>query len=197
MSGRATTVASVASDNATFDEDPGAAKPVLHRAIEARLPNLRRHARSLTRDAVAADDLVQGCIARALAKIHLWRAGTDLRAWLFTILHHRYVSHPRRATLEGSIEWSDGASAVTCAPQQIERLELRDLERGIMSLSDEQRTAVLLLGLTPANYKEVASACGGAGRHDPVSGFAWPYDFAKAHGYCPFATRKAAIELPL
>jgi hypothetical protein len=61
MSGRETTVASVPSDNATFDEDPGAAKPVLHRDIEAHLPNLRRYARSLTRDAVAADDLVQEC----------------------------------------------------------------------------------------------------------------------------------------
>jgi len=49
MSGRETTVASVASDNATFDEDPGAAKPVLHRAIEAHLPNLRRYAKSDTR----------------------------------------------------------------------------------------------------------------------------------------------------
>ena len=64
MSGRETTVASVPSDNATFDEDPGAAKVVLHPDIEAYLPNLRRYARSLTRDAVAADDLVQECIAR-------------------------------------------------------------------------------------------------------------------------------------
>ena len=77
------------------------------------------------------------------------------------ILHHRYISQLRRATLEGStVEWSDCASALTCAPQQIERLELRNLERGIMLLSDEQRTAVLFLWLTPANYKEMASACG-------------------------------------
>jgi Sigma-70 region 2 len=61
MAGRETTVASIPSDNATFDGEPGAAKPVLHRDIEAHLPNLRRYARSLTRDAVAADDLVQEC----------------------------------------------------------------------------------------------------------------------------------------
>ncbi len=59
MSGRETTKASIPSDNATLDEEPGAAKAVLHRDIEACLPNLRRYARSLTRDAVAADDLVQ------------------------------------------------------------------------------------------------------------------------------------------
>jgi hypothetical protein len=100
MSGRETTVASVPSDNATFDEDLGAAKPVLHWDIEAHLTNLRRYARSPTHDAVAADDLVQECVARALAKVHLWRAGTDLTAWLVVILHNQILqpgprSHPR------------------------------------------------------------------------------------------------------
>jgi RNA polymerase sigma-70 factor (ECF subfamily) len=161
MPGRETTVASIPSDNATFHKEPGAAVAVLHQDIETNLPNLRRYARSLTHDAVAADDLVQECIARALAKFHLWRAGTDLRAWLFTILHNQYVGQLRRATVERTtVEWSECAPALAYAPQQIERLELRDLERAIMSLSEEQRTAVLLLGLTPATYREIASACG-------------------------------------
>jgi RNA polymerase sigma-70 factor (ECF subfamily) len=56
------------------------------------------------------------------------------------------------------IEWSGCAQALTCALQQIERVELRDLERAIMSLPEEQRMAVLILGLTPANYREIASA---------------------------------------
>jgi RNA polymerase sigma-70 factor (ECF subfamily) len=149
---------SIPNDNATFGEERGAATAALHRDIEA---TLRRYARSLTRDAVAADDLVQECVARALAKLHLWRAGTDMRAWLFTIVHNQYATQLRRGTCERMmIEWSDCAQALTWAPQQIERLELRDLERAIMSLSEEHRTAVLPLGLTPANYKEVASACG-------------------------------------
>ena len=80
MPGRETTIPSIPRDTATFDEEPGAAKAVLHRDIEANLLNLRRYARSLTRDAVAADDLVQECIARALAKVHLWRAGMELTA---------------------------------------------------------------------------------------------------------------------
>jgi RNA polymerase sigma-70 factor, ECF subfamily len=159
MPGGETAVPSMPSDTATFDEEPGAAKAVLHRDIEANLPNLRRYARSLTRDPVAADDLVQECLARALAKLHLWRGGTDMRAWLFTIMYNHYVSQRRRATCESTtIEWSDCAQALTCAPQQIERLELRDLERAIMSLPKEQRTAVLLVGLTPASYREIASA---------------------------------------
>ena len=75
MPSRETTVASIASGKTTFDEEPGAATAALHRDIEANLPNLRRYARCLTRDVVAADDLVQECVARALAKLHLWRAG--------------------------------------------------------------------------------------------------------------------------
>ena len=80
MPGRETTVAPIPSDNAAFEEGPAVATAVLHRGIEANLLKLRRYARSLTRDAVAADDLVQECIARALAKVHPWRAGTDLTA---------------------------------------------------------------------------------------------------------------------
>ena len=65
--------------------------------IELEIPRLRRYARALTRDPSAADDLVQDCLARALAKSHLWQEGTDLRAWLFTILHNQYVNTVRRS----------------------------------------------------------------------------------------------------
>jgi DNA-directed RNA polymerase specialized sigma24 family protein len=67
--------------------------------IEALIPRLRRYARALVRDPVAADDLVQDCLARALGKIHLWQERTDLRAWLVTILHNQYISLARRAAL--------------------------------------------------------------------------------------------------
>src|SRR4051794_20185044 len=66
------------------------------RLVEAEIPRLRRYARALTRDATRADDLVQSCLTRAVAKQHLWQAGTDLRAWLFTILHNQHVSNLRR-----------------------------------------------------------------------------------------------------
>ena len=74
----------------------------IHRSIEVEIPRLRRYARALTRDVVAADDLVQDCLARALGKLHLWEEGTDLRAWLFTILHNQYVNQVRRAVREGA-----------------------------------------------------------------------------------------------
>ena len=68
----------------------------LHPLIEALIPRLTRYARALTHDLVAADDLVQECLTRALGKMHLWEEGTDLRAWLFTILHHQHISLTRR-----------------------------------------------------------------------------------------------------
>jgi len=155
------TVTSVPSDHVIFDEERGTAEAVLDQDIEAILTNLWRYARSLTHETVAADDLVQECVARALAKLHLWETGTDLRAWLLRILHNQYISQIRRATREGTtVEWSECLPALTCAPRQIARLELRELERAIRLLPEEQRRAVLLVGLTPANYNEIAVADG-------------------------------------
>ena len=141
-----------------LDEEPDTAQAVLHRDIEFVLPKLRRYARSLTRDAVDADDLVQECLARALGKLHLWTVGTDLRAWLFRILHNEYVSQIRRAARQGiAVDWCEYESTLTCAPVQIEQLEIRDLVRALTSLPKEQRTAVLMIGLAKGDYYEVAS----------------------------------------
>src|SRR5271166_44306 len=144
---------------ASLDEERDTAQAVLHRDIECVLANLRRYARSLTHDAVDADDLVQECLARALGKLHLWKVGTDLRAWLFRILHNEYVSQIRRAARQGTtVGWNQYESSLTCAPDQIEHLEIRDLVRALKSLPEEQRTAVLLISLS-SDYYEAASAC--------------------------------------
>jgi RNA polymerase sigma-70 factor (ECF subfamily) len=128
------------------------------RKIEEEIPRLRRYARALTRDVNAADDLVQDCLTRALSKVHLWQKGTDLRAWLFTILHNQYVNHVRRAVREGSaVGLSDNEPMLTSAPNQGKRLELRDLERAIARLPEEQRSVLLLVGLEGMRYEEVAT----------------------------------------
>jgi RNA polymerase sigma-70 factor (ECF subfamily) len=112
----------------------------------------------MARDPVAADDLVQDCLVRALGKIHLWEKGTDLRAWLFTILHNQYVSLARQAARQrDSIELQQSNPGLPLSPTQTARLELRDLERAIAKLPEEQRSVVLLVGLEGMGYEEAAS----------------------------------------
>jgi RNA polymerase sigma-70 factor, ECF subfamily len=150
---------STPGNSATRRNERVGEQAVLHRDIKYVLPNLRRYARSLTHDAVDADDLVQECLARALGKLHLWKGGTDFKAWLIRILHNEYVSQVRRAARRGTtIDWSKYESSLACPPGQIEHLEIRDLVRGLKSLPEEQRTAVLLISLS-SNYYEAASAC--------------------------------------
>jgi RNA polymerase sigma-70 factor (ECF subfamily) len=110
----------------------------IQKRIEAELPRLRRYARALVRDVVDADDLVQECLTRALAKLHLWQEGSDLRAWLFTILHNQYVNQIRRSI------------------RMEKRLELRDLDRALGRLPAEQRAVILLVGLEGMPYSAVA-----------------------------------------
>src|SRR5579883_3296190 len=117
------------------------------RFVEAEIPRLRRYARALTRDATQADDLVQSCLLRAIAKQHLWQPGTDLRAWLFTILHNQHVNNVRRGVREGTAVAGDA-------------LQLRDLERALAQLPAEQRQVILLVGLEGMRYEEVATVLG-------------------------------------
>jgi RNA polymerase sigma-70 factor (ECF subfamily) len=128
------------------------------RLVEAEIPRLRRYARALTRDLTRADDLVQSCLTRAVAKQHLWQPGTDLRAWLFTLLHNQHVNYVRRAVREGnSVSIEDAAPLLTVQPNAIDALQLRDLERALGKLAPEQRQVILLVGLEGISYEEVAS----------------------------------------
>jgi RNA polymerase sigma-70 factor (ECF subfamily) len=125
--------------------------------LEDQIPRLRRYARALTRDATPADDLVQNCLARALAKQHLWQPATDLRAWLFTILHNQHVNDTRSASREGvHIGHEATRSIPAVAPNAMASLQLRDLERAIAMLPKAQRQAILLVGLEGMRYEEVA-----------------------------------------
>ncbi len=133
----------------------------IYQSIEAEIPRLRRYARALCRDAAAADDLVQECLARALTKLHLWRKDTNLRGWLFTILHNQHVNLVRRAIRRGiTVELSDSESALARAPAQDSRLELRDLDRALARLPENQRAVVLLVGLEDMRYDDVGAVLG-------------------------------------
>jgi RNA polymerase sigma-70 factor (ECF subfamily) len=131
------------------------------RLLEVEIPRLRRYARALTRDVSRADDLVQSCLTRAVAKQHLWQPGTDLRAWLFTILHNQHVNDVRRSVREGvSVAVEDMAPMLTVASNAIAALQLRDLEAAIAKLPQEQRQVILLVGLEGMRYEEVALILG-------------------------------------
>ena len=128
------------------------------RLIEAEIPRLRRYARALLRDDDRADDLVQDTLLRGLDRINLYRSGTDLRAWLFTIMHNQYVNSVRRSVRQRDTIVVEKLPLASPAPQ-LPNLELRDLERAIARLSVEQRETLLLIGLEGMKYEEVAQIC--------------------------------------
>jgi len=128
------------------------------RLLEIEIPRLRRYARALTRNTAKADDLVQSSLVRALEKQHLWQPGSNLRAWLFTILHNQHVNEVRRSHREGSTGPVEDAEPVWRAePVADASLQLRDLERAINTLSHEQREVLLLVGLEGMRYEQVAT----------------------------------------
>jgi len=126
--------------------------------LQTEIPRLRHHARALTHERSRADDLVQSCLVRAIAKRDLWQSGTDLRAWLFTILHNQHVNDVRRSVREGAwIPVEEVGVMPTVPPNAVAALQLRDLERAIATLPAEQRQAILLVGLEGLSYEKVAA----------------------------------------
>lgn len=124
------------------------------RQIEEHLPGLRRYARVLTGNAWEADDLVQDTLERACRKWLLWRAGSDLRAWLFTLMHNLYLN--QRRTL-APVQWQDIETVEDRlqAPGDARDTTL-DLERCLQQLPAEQRAVLLLVTLEDMDYAEVA-----------------------------------------
>jgi len=128
-----------------------------HRLVEGQIPRLRRYARALTRDSTRADDLVQDTLVRGLAKAHLWQADTDIRAWLFTIMHNQYVNNVRRAQREGAtVDVDQIASTLVATTDPTARRKLSEVDLALGHLSKGQRAVVLLVGLEGMRYDEAA-----------------------------------------
>lgn len=122
------------------------------------LPRLRRYARALTGDVNRADDLVQDTLERALAKLDLWQPGSDLRAWLFTLMHNLFVNQIRiRRPLESVME---DALDEPVSGGQMEALATRDIHAALARLPEEQRAVLLLVGLEQFGYAEAAQVLG-------------------------------------
>ena len=97
-------------------------------------------------------------MVRALEKQHLWQPGSNLRAWLFTILHNQHVNDVRHSLRQGSLGPVEDAEPVwRVDPLADASLQLRDLQRAVNSLSHEQREVLLLVGLEGLRYEQVAS----------------------------------------
>ena len=94
----------------------------LARLLQNEIPRVRRYTRALTRDPARADDLVQSCLVRAIAKEHLWEPGTDLRAWLFTILHNQNVNEIRRSAREAVVMAVEDVAPVLTVAAESRRL---------------------------------------------------------------------------
>jgi RNA polymerase sigma-70 factor (ECF subfamily) len=126
------------------------------RALEAEIPRLRRYARALLGDRSAADDLVQDTLERAWARSSQWRSGSDLRAWLFGIMHNLRVDQLRRAAIAVQ-PIDEGAHDVPVRATQSDRLEMLDLDVALNRLPEEQREVMLLVALEDMSYSDVAT----------------------------------------
>ena len=124
---------------------------------------MRRYARVLTGDATRADDLVQDALARAWEKRRLWAAGTDLRAWLFTVMHNVFVNqralarHERHhVSLDAEGEGGD-AWRIPVRDMQYTRVELAELMQHVGRLPADQREVLVLAVVEELRYEEIAT----------------------------------------
>lgn len=124
------------------------------------LPALRAFALSLTREGASADDLVQDTIVKAWTNMDKFQAGTNLRAWLFTILRNTFYSARRKTKRE--VSDTDGIHAARQAtrPEHDGRLAMRDFRAAFARLPDEQREALILVGASGFSYEEAAGMTG-------------------------------------
>jgi RNA polymerase sigma-70 factor, ECF subfamily len=128
--------------------------------IVTHLPALRAFAVSLTRNGSQADDLVQDTIVKAWKNFDKFQPGTNMRAWLFTILRNTFYSAMRKSRRE--VADVDGAMAATLAekPHHDGRLAMADFEKAFATLPEEQREALILVGASGFSYEEAAETCG-------------------------------------
>ena len=127
-----------------------------------QIPALRRYARMLTSDAWAADDLIQDTLERACSKWTLWTAGSNLRAWLFTLMHNQHASqvrhrvhHPVPSAMVDVADVDPEWLGTAADPSQ-----RMDLQTCLMRLPPEQRQVLLLVTVEDFSYQEVATQLG-------------------------------------
>ena len=133
--------------------------PSLRDAMLAAVPSLRAFAISLSGNIDRADDLVQETLLRAIANIDSFQPGTNMSAWMFTILRNLFRSEYRKRRRE--VEDTDGsyADSLKSQPEQNSRLEFQEFRTALAKLPPDQREALILVGASGFSYEEAASIC--------------------------------------
>ena len=128
--------------------------------IEACIPALRRYSYALLRSRNDADDLVHDTLLRALDNLHTRHDDSDVRPWLFTIMHNLFISQMRKAKVRGRhLPTVDDIASAT-GPAQEDSLRWRDMLRALDSLPEDQRSVVLLVSVEDLSYAETARVLG-------------------------------------
>ena len=128
--------------------------------IVEHIKTLRAFALSLTRNSAVADDMVQDTVEKAWVNIDKFQQGTNMRAWLFTILRNTYYSSHRRAKREVADPEGKMVEQLSEKPAHDGRLQMADFRTAFAQLPDEQREVLLLVGASGFSYEEAADMCG-------------------------------------
>ena len=133
--------------------------PSFSQALTDLIPPLRAFARSLCGDVTRADDLVQETLLKAWNHRDQYQAGTNLRAWLFTILRNQFYSEIRHRKFEVADPEGVSTASLAVRPDHDVSLHLRDLQRALAELPEDQREALLLVTASGLSYEEAAEIC--------------------------------------
>ena len=131
--------------------------PDLTPRLEAEIPALRRYARAILRDPDRADDLVQDCLERAIAKRGTWRRPGNLRAWLFTIMHNLHANQVRSLARRPVGPPLDQIAERGVAANQIESVAVKEVLTALEQLNENQREVLVLVAVEQLRYREVAA----------------------------------------
>lgn len=129
--------------------------------VLANLAPMRRYARALTRDEIAAEDLVHDALVRAYEKRSTFRLGGNLRTWILSILHNTFIDGQRRLKAEQSRVSETAELSESCFPAiQESAIRLQQIKQAFLSLPDEQRSALHLVAIEGMKYQEAADTLG-------------------------------------
>lgn len=134
--------------------------PVWRQDVVALIPALRAFAWSLSHNSADADDLVQDTLIKAWTHREKFEPGTNLRAWLFTILRNTYYTNAVRRRREIADENGKHAASLSAGPTQDWSVAMRALQSALQQLPDEHREALILVGAAGLTYEEAAEICG-------------------------------------